>query len=69
MEGCLSIRHLFALLTRVFVSVMRAGITYFVWMGPFLVLRDSIGSLVAGKRNLLGCSARCHSNSGLCAAG
>ena len=48
MEGGLSIKSLSALVIRIVLSAACAGITYFAWMGLFLLLRDSIGSLARG---------------------
>jgi hypothetical protein len=48
MERRLSIRHLSSLLIRIVLSMACAGITYFVWMGLFILMADSAGSLVRG---------------------
>ena len=48
MEGRLSIKYLFTSLIGVILSVFCAGITYFAWLSLFLLLRDSIGSLMRG---------------------
>ena len=48
MEGRPNMRHLFSLVVSTIVSVICAGVTYFVWMGLFILLADSVGSLVKG---------------------
>ena len=48
MIGRLSVRYLSALLIKTVLSVGCAGVVYFAWLGLFLLVRDSIGSLVTG---------------------
>jgi hypothetical protein len=48
MEGRLSVRDLSSMLIRIVLSLACAGITYFVWMGLFILMADSVGSLVRG---------------------
>jgi hypothetical protein len=48
MKEPLSNRHLFSLIIRITLSLVCGGITYFVWMGLFILMADSVGSLVKG---------------------
>jgi hypothetical protein len=41
-------RHLFSVIIKITISLVCAGITYFVWMGLFILMADSVGSLVKG---------------------
>ncbi|MHC4703037.1 MAG: hypothetical protein ACYTFQ_20925 [Planctomycetota bacterium] len=48
MEDNPGIRRLSSPVIRIVLSLVCAGITYFVWMGLFILLADSVGSLVKG---------------------
>jgi hypothetical protein len=48
MEGRLSIRDLSSLLIKIVLSLTCAGITYFGWLGLFILMTESFGSLVRG---------------------
>jgi hypothetical protein len=48
MKERLSAPHLLTLIIRVILSLVCGGITYFVWMGLFILMADSIGSLMKG---------------------
>jgi len=41
-------RHLFSLIIKITLSLVCGGITYFVWMGLFILMADSVGSPVKG---------------------
>jgi hypothetical protein len=48
MKDRLSIQYLSSLIIRIILSLVCAGITYFVWMGLFILMADSIGPLMKG---------------------